>query len=435
MTTRRFVTSGVAASALALVMPADLLAASNLRTEFRSTTADGKRNRASLIRGWGIMKNRRRIDDPWNDAFSIDFLVWFHNLRGVHSGYHFIDWHTGFVWWFEQAIRVLSGDAQFALPYLDLSTMPGRVLPAEFRDTNSPLYHPRRDPAINAGGAYPLSAVEWENTVRIVPFTTSDGTPNFGGPPGPPQTETGAIQGGLQSQPHGPIHIATGGDMPNLATSPWDILFFMLHGWVQMLTRFWRSRGGEYPEGDPNWINLSPSFRFPDANGNPVNKTIPQILTADFQQRYEKWPVFTTAAKATAALRMQSQPSRTKPELLAMESGIDLPSQSSMRTVSLAHSARSGRILLTLIGITCSPNAYHEVYVNPASMAPTASDPSFVGNIAVLRHNKTCSGPGQVFDITEQVGALSKIRLLLVAQPTRAQTGPIGVIQTLEVHG
>ena len=53
----------------------------------------------------------------------------------------------------------------------------------------------------------------------------------------------------------------------------------------------------------------------------------------------------------------------------------------------------------------------------------------------VLRHNKTCSGPGQVFDITEQVGASSKIRLLLVAQPTRAQTGPIGVIQTLEVHG
>ncbi len=426
------------ASAASVALPTVLNAASFLRTEWTSTTPDGKRNRASFIKGWTAIKNRPgNPSAPWEDPYSMAYFVGFHNELAVHGSYHFGPWHAGFLWWFEQVIRVLSADPQFSLPYLDFSKMSGRILPSEFRTKTSALYHPTRASSINNGGAYPLSAVQWQNSVQVVPYTTTDGSPSLGGIAGPPLRETGAIQGSLQAQPHGPIHNATGGDMVDLAVAPRDPLFYLLHGWIQMLIRFWRSRGGEYPSTDAFLYQM---FAFRDANGNSVQKPVSQILGEDFAQKYEAWPTLPAAPAARMSLMMAKSAVILQPaEVLATVNGLALPSNKTTVQVKLTHAARSGRVLLTLSGITCNGSgAFEELYVDlPSGVTPKADGPYFAGSIAPVRHGDICGagGTSQVFDITNQVGSATVLNLTFVPQLPFKQTTAIGNIRTLEVRG
>jgi tyrosinase len=42
-----------------------------------------------------------------------------------HGNWWFYVWHRGYVGYFEQTIRTLSGDPQFAMPYWDWTELPG----------------------------------------------------------------------------------------------------------------------------------------------------------------------------------------------------------------------------------------------------------------------------------------------------------------------
>ena len=42
-----------------------------------------------------------------------------HTLDCPHGNWWFLVWHRGYIGWFEQVCRELSGDPQFALPYWD----------------------------------------------------------------------------------------------------------------------------------------------------------------------------------------------------------------------------------------------------------------------------------------------------------------------------
>lgn len=425
------------ASGVSLITP--LYGAAFRRTEWTSTTPDGIRNRESLIRGWRAMKARGVPASPTDDILSVAFHVFLHSLRGVHRGYHFLTWHMGFLLMFEAAIRRLSNDPEFSLPYLDFSK--SRVLPPEFRDPTSPLYHAARNPTINAGGAISLAAVQWERSIRnpttgaIWPFITSDGTPNFGGVPSPPLT-MGPMQGGIESQPHGPVHMAIGGDMADLGRAPNDILFYLLHSWIQMFMRFRREyNGGQHYPNDPAWLGTV--FRFPDAAGIPADRTVQQLLIADYPWKYEQFPTFTPLAQPLTAMAAGTLRVASAPEVLATKGNVPLPTRKTTVAVALSHPPRSGSILLTFDRITCDvPGIWHQVFVNaPAGTTnPSPTGPYFVGNVALVAHNGSCGAIDQVFDVTNQVAGKNTCNITFIPMGdknvlnSRSRTGSISKI-------
>jgi tyrosinase len=67
-----------------------------------------------------------------------------HTLDCPHGNWWFLVWHRGYIGWFEQICRELSGDPQFALPYWDWTQEP-RVPAAMYDDVLTP-----NDPAFIA---------------------------------------------------------------------------------------------------------------------------------------------------------------------------------------------------------------------------------------------------------------------------------------------
>jgi len=60
-----------------------------------------------------------------------------HTLDCPHGNWWFLSWHRGYLGWFEQICRELSGDPQFALPYWDWTTEP-KVPAGLFKDVLDP---------------------------------------------------------------------------------------------------------------------------------------------------------------------------------------------------------------------------------------------------------------------------------------------------------
>lgn len=87
---------------------------------------------ASYARGINAML-KLPADDPRN---------WFRNafvhlMDCPHGNWWFYVWHRGYVGYFEQTIRTLSGDPQFAMPYWDWTELP-RIPPAMFDGVLTP---------------------------------------------------------------------------------------------------------------------------------------------------------------------------------------------------------------------------------------------------------------------------------------------------------
>ncbi len=114
---RAFLGSAAAAGFAASTLPS-LRAAARYRRH-SVTSAQGKAMLASYARGVDAML-QLPPDDPRN---------WFRNafvhlMDCPHGNWWFYVWHRGYVGLFEQTIRKLSGDPDFALPFWDWSQLP-----------------------------------------------------------------------------------------------------------------------------------------------------------------------------------------------------------------------------------------------------------------------------------------------------------------------
>jgi tyrosinase len=110
VTRRRFL--GTAAAVLALPVTGARAA-----TKFKRslvTSPDGQKALASYAKGVEVMLNLP-ADDPRN-WFRNAFI---HLMDCPHGNWWFFVWHRGYLGYFEQTIRSLSGDPNFALPYWD----------------------------------------------------------------------------------------------------------------------------------------------------------------------------------------------------------------------------------------------------------------------------------------------------------------------------
>lgn len=164
----------------------------------------------------------RRNTNP-ADPGSLHYWVNVHQTYCPHDVPYFISWHRGFLYCFEQQLRVSSGDPTLDLPYWDYYSYP--TLPAEFTDPapSNPLYVERA--SVNVYNALTL----WPFAPEV--FNFQRGT-------------TDAFEARLENAPHNPVHNLIGGVMATMQ-SPFDPIFYLHHANIDRLTHAWALPDGK----------------------------------------------------------------------------------------------------------------------------------------------------------------------------------------------
>lgn len=207
---------------------------------------------------------------------SLQFWTNVHVNHCPHGAPYFISWHRGYLYYFEQQLRIASGDPELNLPYWDYYSY--ATLPAEFTDPSptNPLYMPR----MSANVYQALNLLPFAATVHNFQHGTSN-----------------AFEPRIENV-HNPVHDLIGGVMATMQ-SPLDPIFFLHHGSVDRLTHAWALPDGKgiplsaYPysstNSDPYWAgnNVYASdlsierYRTLDPNwlGNDyANTSVPAVL-------------------------------------------------------------------------------------------------------------------------------------------------------------
>lgn len=140
-----------------------------------------------------------------------------------HGITYFLAWHRGYLYYFEQQLRKVSGDNTLCVPYWNYYKYP--QIPAEFTDpaTNNPLYMPRTGTNVyNALTLSPFASTVW----------------NF------QRGTTNAFEPQIEAGPHNPVHNLIGGEMANM-TSPRDPIFYLHHANIDRLCHAWALPDGK----------------------------------------------------------------------------------------------------------------------------------------------------------------------------------------------
>jgi tyrosinase len=118
---RHFLKTTIAASALFATVGSDVFASAPAAkyTRYNVMSAGGQKALASYAKAIEIMI-KLPPDDP-NNWFRHALI---HLMDCPHGNWWFLAWHRGYIGHFEQAIRRLSGDPSFAIPYWDWTTYP-----------------------------------------------------------------------------------------------------------------------------------------------------------------------------------------------------------------------------------------------------------------------------------------------------------------------
>jgi tyrosinase len=158
-----------------------------------------------------------------------------------HTAPYFLAWHRGYLYYFENQLRTISGDSSLTLPYWDYYRYP--TIPAEFTDpaSSNPLYVKR-------------AGTNVYNALTLAPFSSS--VVNF------QRGTSNAFEPSLESAPHNPVHNLIGGYMANVSTSPLDPIFYLHHANIDRLWNAWVLAGGKNVPYTSNPYNSSTSSAY-----------------------------------------------------------------------------------------------------------------------------------------------------------------------------
>ncbi len=120
LTRRDFIKTTIAAVGAATLPFGSIVAQGSAKyTRYNVMSEDGKKALASYARGVEAML-KLPADHPQN-WFRNAFI---HLMDCPHGNWWFYVWHRGYLGYFEQTIRNLSGDDKFAIPYWDWTSLP-----------------------------------------------------------------------------------------------------------------------------------------------------------------------------------------------------------------------------------------------------------------------------------------------------------------------
>ncbi|RZI44493.1 tyrosinase family protein [Herbaspirillum sp. HC18] len=215
---RRDFIKGASALMLSPLVATDLHAQTGMRQRLNWNTFRTTSDYASLVEGVARMKQNTNAADKRSWTYWVNA----HQNFCPHGLPYFLAWHRGYLYYFEQQLRAVSGNNALVLPYWDYYTSP--QIPAEFTNPASynSLYVPRLNTNVNS-------------TLTLAPFSGTitnfqRGLPN-------------AFEPSFEGAPHDPIHNLIGNVMAGLQ-SPTDPIFWLHHANVDRLWSAWAQAGG-----------------------------------------------------------------------------------------------------------------------------------------------------------------------------------------------
>ena len=405
-----------------------LAADGEVLTAYRDAIAAMRARPDSDPTGWTFQANIHGSFDSSNPAWN----------QCQHGSFLFLSWHRMYLYFFERIIREASGNSEFGLPYWNYRLASQRQVPEPFRQSADPaanmLFIEERNPAANAGGFLPESAVLHDQAFSFTNFTSPNGSgQSFGGQQVGGFTHFAQPHGQIESQPHDIIHVLIGGQTgfmvdPRLAAR--DPIFWLHHSNIDRLWNRWLDLGNgrENPMDDGPWADTE--FNFFDENGDQVVLTGKDVVDTATQldYRYDDDPIVDPdPAEPPCPEPAPLNESVSSPRVL-MESaettalgekassvklqGLEESSGSLLnRVVTDESGARSLILRIEGIDYDDQPGVYYEVYINlPGEGDPSHRSRYYIGNItffAIKPHHGGEEGGIQTFDITRAVRELA----------------------------
>jgi tyrosinase len=203
-----------------------------------------------------------------------------------HGNWYFLPWHRAYLLSYERAVRQLTGNNDFALPYWDWTEdrqMPPAFVQPMFNGQANSLFESQRD--ASPTDSLPDSTVGPAIINQILaqtPFETF-GTSRPVGQNNLNQSwvncEFCGTFGTLEATPHNLVHVFVGGIMGQ-ANSALDPLFMMHHCNIDRIWWMW-NQGGGADSPDPLWTGMTFQNNFFNPDGTAYSPKVSDLLTPE----------------------------------------------------------------------------------------------------------------------------------------------------------
>jgi tyrosinase len=229
-----------------------------------------------------------------------------------HGNWYFLPWHRAYLLTYERAVRQLTGNNDFALPYWDWTAdrqMPPAFVEPTFNGQPNSLFESQRD--ATPTDSLPDSTVGPAIISQILiqsPFETF-GTSRPIDSSGQPQNnldqswiicEHCGTEGTLEATPHDLVHVFVGGLMGQ-SNSALDPIFMMHHCNLDRIWWMWIQAGGT-DSPDPLWSGMTFQNNFFNPDGTPYSPMVSDLLVPEpLGYTYTDTPVALPAAAQSSA--------------------------------------------------------------------------------------------------------------------------------------
>ncbi|CAI0421493.1 unnamed protein product [Linum tenue] len=390
----------------------------------------------------------------------------------IHYSWLFLPFHRYYIYFYERILGKLIDDPTFALPFWNWDHEDGMPIADMFKDTESPLYDPLRNPAHQL----PTSLLDLDYNKRQPAVRTKEeqvrvnyavvynnmvsgakrrleffGAKYRTGSAVPVRQSSGSCE-----NLHNPAHIwvgdssrALGEDMGNFYSSGRDPLFYVHHGNVDRLWNVWKTIGKfRFDFDDYDYLNAS--FLFYDENAKPVRVKVKdcldnKLMRYDYEERPLPWRNFqkTPASSATVANIFGGEKTANAAEAPAVELTplTEFPlALDSVVSVSVARPKKSRTAaekeaqseVLVVYGIELQGDKVvkFDVVVNDDPANPSGPDKfEYAGSFLNVPHDSMKFATNLRLDITDLVGDIGADDddELVVTLVPRVADGPVTI--------
>jgi len=230
-----------------------------------------------------------QMKDSARDGQPVSWVS-FANIHGTNAGFnlcphgnwYFLPWHRAYLQMYEAAVRDVTGNAAFAMPYWDWNAHP--EFPAAFGDPTfdgqpNPLFVPDR--LMSTGDAIPPNVAGDAIIESIMEKATFEefGSSRANGQDGTDPSWIGrrGVEGQLESTPHNLIHCRIRGPFMCAGTSPQDPIFQMHHCNIDRIWDAWNRAGG-LNTTNTFWTDMVFADHFIDPTGAQYSRTVKELL-------------------------------------------------------------------------------------------------------------------------------------------------------------
>jgi hypothetical protein len=316
---------------------------------------------------------------------------------------NFFGWHRMYLYYFERVLRWAANDNTLRLPYWDYTNPAELALPAEFRDSDSPLYDGKRKPGINSGSATLKSNSTNVNTLL-------------------PIANYFSYEGKIEEGVHGYVHCTVGptcpvahmGDVPVAGNDP---VFYSHHANIDRLWACWQTL---HPTPGGAWQNQT--FSFVDETGTLQTKPVKNFLDpTTLGYAYDNASSCARPGKPLLAIRMtpflQAGAEDRSTAMLgaakgisisAAQTSIDVPVPKPQLEKALTNLESAGAVELVLRDVTADshPGVLFDIYVAKTGDPATRQRVGTISWFGAFRKHGGQRGPVQKtlrYDVTSEV--------------------------------